>query len=94
MTDRPPLNPPQHKDKFIAIDCDGDIRIHFMDTTGNYATLCGLDGDDINPAVNQCLVKLPSKPLVNCLECIAIFVRTHEYSSYDINWSEWNERHE
>lgn len=48
----------------ITINCQGDIRVH-LPGTGNYATVCGLDGDDVDQET------LPTRrgARVDCDEC-------------------------
>jgi len=58
-------------------------EIHFTGL-GNYATICGLDGDDPDPSVDQFPAKVPNGHKVNCRDCIAIFEEMHQYTSKDI----------
>ena len=37
----------------VTVDNDGEVDTHITGHTGDYATLCGLDGDDSEMAVNQ-----------------------------------------
>ena len=65
--------------ELVAIRTEGRLTIHFPHTTGNYATLCGMDGDDPSAEVDQAEVEIPKNAKVNCKDCIAIFDLTHEY---------------
>ena len=67
--------------RFIMIDCDGDTKSHLPDVTGVYATLCGLDGNDLNRNVNQKSVGKSSR--VDCPVCYAIWKLCREYKSKD-----------
>ncbi len=55
----------------VTVDNNGEVFTHFPDLTGNYATLCQLDGADENPGVNQ--VELDVVGKVDCRDCIALF---------------------
>lgn len=62
---------------YSAIEIDGVIEIHATDVTGNYASLCGLDGND--SAVGQMVAVLPNKPVITCKSCLAIIKHAKEY---------------
>ena len=62
---------------YAAIEFDGVVEIHATDVTGVYATLCGLDGDDL--VTGQKTVPLPKKPKINCKTCIAIIRHAKGY---------------
>lgn len=62
---------------YSAIETDGVVEIHATDVTGNYASLCGLDGND--PAVGQMVVVLPNKPVITCKSCLAIIKHAKGY---------------
>lgn len=70
------------KSDLIAIKRYGEIEIHFVHPTGNYASLCGMDGNDDSPSVDQVTVDLPSNAKVNCSECIRTFYFVKELSPY------------
>lgn len=55
--------------KYVAILHDGEITIHLPCTTGNYATLCGDDGDDPSENVDLVEVDVPTGKKINCSEC-------------------------
>lgn len=53
--------------KYIAIICDGSRQIHASaDPTGNYATLCGLDGNDPSDLVRQSAGPLKRGEKIDC----------------------------
>lgn len=68
--------------RFVKISSNGEVLSHFPDTTGNYASLCGMDGDDNHVGVEQFIVGFSDK--VNCPSCVAIFDVVRRYSEKDI----------
>ena len=69
--------------KYVAIEIDGELTIHAHDTTGNYATLCGVDGDDDHCAVGQKTVSLPRGRKINCKQCKGLFDAVKKYRQSD-----------
>jgi hypothetical protein len=69
--------------KYIAVLSGGVITVHLPHTTGAYATLCCLDGDDDNAAVDQQVVAVPENAKVNCGNCYAIWGVAQSYSWRD-----------
>jgi len=59
--------------KYVAVEIKGVISIHMPHDSGNYATLCGLDGDDPYPEVDQKVVPLPEDAKIDCLECFQLW---------------------
>ncbi len=70
--------------KYVAILTHGKITIHFPNPTGNYATLCNMDGDDIQADVDQTSLSVPRGRKVDCTDCIAIFDVCNQFSEKDI----------
>lgn len=70
--------------ELVAVKVVDSVEVHFPDSSGNYATVCGLDGADDNFAVEQSLVELPKNAKVNCSACINIFDLCREYSEKSI----------
>ena len=62
---------------YAAIEVEGEVNVHAIDVTGTYATLCGLDGDDLT--TGQRTVPLPKKPKIDCKTCIAIIRHAKGY---------------
>lgn len=56
----------------ISISCDGQVDTHIMGAVGDYATICGLDGDD--EYINQSIVDSVSDE-VDCSLCQAIWAK-------------------
>jgi len=67
--------------RYVAITIDGELTIHAQDTSGNYATLCGVDGDD--PICGQYPAELPLGRRINCPHCRSIFDVTKKYRTSD-----------
>ena len=55
----------------IKVCVEGVIETHIICPTGNYTTLCGIDGDD--PALEQMVIFNGKPTQVNCKECIRIW---------------------
>lgn len=72
--------------RYVAIATPEGTNVHLPDTTGNYATLCGMDGADEHEAVQQtrCVVQPGRK--VDCRHCKAIWelARTYRASDFSI----------
>lgn len=66
--------------EFVAISEDGKVFVHATDTTGTYATLCGLDGAD--PALGQAGAPLPHKR-IDCKRCQQIIEHA---KTYRVTW--------
>jgi len=69
--------------KFIAVIVEGTLSIHARDTTGNYATLCGLDGDDPHPGAQQSMAKVPRGRKIDCTACRNIWQVAKQYRATD-----------
>lgn len=69
--------------KFILIKEFDTMHSHFPDITGNYASLCGLDGQD--SLVGQSIVGKSN--IVNCPYCISIFDLVSTYTERDVSRS-------
>jgi len=69
--------------RYVAVQIDGEVTIHIPHTYGNYATLCGLDGDDEYFSVNQKTVPTPKGKKVNCEACLSIWKTCQEYTKKD-----------
>lgn len=69
---------------FIAVSVDGVVGFHIVGD-GNYATLCGLDGDDPSPAVQQRIAELPNVPRIDCVNCWRAFVACQQLRLSDFS---------
>ena len=67
--------------KYVAIECDGKIEVHAAPVHDNYATLCGLDGDD--SAVGQRPAPLQIGARIDCPTCKAIIRHAKLYGERD-----------
>lgn len=65
--------------RFVAVNVEGTTETHLPHPLGEYATLCGLDGDD--PGSRQSPAKPASK--VTCDDCKAIFELCRKYQQSD-----------
>lgn len=70
--------------KLVAILSGGVTSIHFPHKNGNYATLCGMDGDDPDKTVDQMEIELPKNARVDCEDCIALFDVCKKYKESDL----------
>lgn len=60
------------RDYLVAINDRGTVGIHAPGgLAGNYATLCGMDGND--PHIGQSPAKLPRGARIDCKHCFQIF---------------------
>lgn len=66
---------------FVGIREGDTVRTHLPPTSGAYATLCGLDGDDADKAVDQ--HPAPAGNKVDCDECRTIFNVCRDYRPSD-----------
>ncbi len=57
--------------KTIAVVADGVRTVHITAATGDYATLCGMDGDD--PTVGQFPSKVVRGEKIGCSTCREIW---------------------
>ena len=74
--------------KFILIKEFDTVYSHFPDVTGNYTSLCGLDGDDLAQDVRQEVIG--EAKTVTCPQCIAIFDVIQMYREIDITRAKVN----
>jgi hypothetical protein len=72
-----------HISRYVAILHDGEIRVHIPDRTGNYATLCGMDGDDPDPMVDQMQVPVPPRKKIDCDDCFRLYMECKKYNLKD-----------
>ncbi len=71
------------RNHYVAILCDDVTTIHATDMSGNYATLCGMDGDDPDDAVDQRYVDVPCRAKINCQQCKNIVEHARKYTKRD-----------
>jgi hypothetical protein len=69
------------KRAYVAVKVDGVVSIHAPDVTGNYATLCGIDGDD--PGCGQFPAKVPKWAKIDCKTCQMIIRLARTYTEKD-----------
>jgi hypothetical protein len=66
---------------FVGIVVNGVLETHLPPASQNYATLCGMDGDDNDPGVDQHHAEPGAK--VDCIHCRAIFDRCSQFRTSD-----------
>lgn len=70
----------------IGVIIEGVAEVHLEGVNSNYATLCGLDGDD--PRLNQVSFG-PMKPMIGakctCRDCMSIWIEAQKYKRSDFN---------
>lgn len=71
--------------KYVTVIAERVVNTHFPDVSGNYATLCGMDGNDPDPTTDQITIETPRGAKVDCDRCISIFDLIHEYGERDID---------
>ena len=70
---------------FVAVEINSEVEIHLPHYTGNYYTLCGMDGDDPDYSVDQAVAIVPRGAKVNCRSCKAIFDLCREFTRDDFS---------
>lgn len=68
---------------FVTVEVQGVVLVHLPHTTNNYATLCGLDGDDPHFDTQQKTIPTKSGAKVDCPHCKAIFKVATKYRLSD-----------
>jgi len=66
--------------KYVSIECDGVVQVHAVGL-GNYATLCGLDGDDDGSGQRPANLLIGAR--INCPDCRAIIEAAKKYRARD-----------
>lgn len=70
------------KKRFVQVESEGAIETHADTAVGEYATLCGLDGDD--EGAGQRLIGDGPTGKINCPDCIAIIRASKLYHERDL----------
>lgn len=61
----------------VAVIVDGVREIHATHPSGNYATLCGLDGDDATTGQQKDTANRNEG--ISCIDCYAIWLQCRNY---------------
>jgi len=71
--------------KFRAVEIEGEVKIHLPNPsgTGEFYTLCGLDGDEAHPVLRQKSAPVPKGARVNCHDCYQIWKLAQEFERVD-----------
>lgn len=64
--------------KFVTVKCDDETLTH-LPAAADYATLCGLDGDD--PAIGLYTLPTPKGAKIDCEQCQAIWLLCKQFRS-------------
>jgi len=70
---------------FVTIVVAGESTVHFPDWSGNYETLCQMDGNDNDSFVQHRTVKTKKGAKVNCQQCINIWEYCQQFNESDIS---------
>lgn len=70
----------------IAIKNDGVVQVHIRFEAFGYATLCGMDGNDVAADVDQRTVELPRNAKVDCPHCRGIWVAAKLVRASEFQW--------
>jgi hypothetical protein len=70
--------------RFVRVSVDGEIMVHALDASGNYATLCGIDGNDNHPSCTQKTLGHLKRGKIDCPECRLILKMAWRYSERDL----------
>lgn len=65
-------------DRYIAIAFEGRVQVHAASGIANYATVCGLDGDD--SGADQEPADLPKRARITCPDCKQMILHCREYT--------------
>lgn len=69
--------------RFVAVEANGELLVHLPDTSGQLATLCGIDGDDPDASVRQRIVPVKPGQKSNCKRCKAVWDVATQYRASD-----------
>lgn len=69
----------------VAIISAGDCQVHVASMNSVYATLCGLDGYDLGPTVQQSTCSVGRREQITCPECFVIWLTAKEYKKADFH---------
>lgn len=61
----------------ITVECDGETLVHLPGVMSDYATMCGLDGDD--PTENMYTRNTKRGAKVTCEQCKQIWLKCKEF---------------
>jgi hypothetical protein len=67
--------------RYVAIEQDGVINVHASGVHSDYATICGMDGDD--ETVGQRPAPLQIGARINCPHCRSIIMAAKAYRNRD-----------
>lgn len=68
--------------RFVLIESDGVTETHASPALGEYATLCGLDGDDESAGQRPIGERRSGK--IDCADCLAMIRLAKTYKARDL----------
>ena len=66
---------------YVAVEQDGMVEVHASGVIGDYATLCGMDGDDLSVGQRPAPIQIGAR--INCPYCIPIIRAAKKYRERD-----------
>lgn len=69
--------------RYVCVEVYGDKEIHASGFTSDYATFCGLDGEDSGSG--QILKNVRKNAKINCPQCIAGLRTAWGYTEKDLS---------
>lgn len=70
-------------ERFVIIENYGEQEAHAVSAVGEYATLCGLDGDD--ETCGQKMIGAAAKAKITCNDCAQIIQASWRYKRSDLH---------
>ena len=71
--------------RFVAISHDGAVEVHAGCFSGNYDTICGIDGNDSEISHSPADLPDPRRPKITCHNCAALIREARFYRLSDIS---------
>lgn len=71
----------------VSVQDGSEVFTHMPDSSGRYATLCGMDGDDPDPSVQQ-LVIPSTRRKITCVACYSLWREAQLYTKSDFEISD------
>lgn len=72
-----------YRDRLVTVVMDGEMLTHLPGAIFDYATLCGMDGNDDARDVNQSTIPTPLGARVNCDHCRLIWEECRNWRTSD-----------
>jgi len=76
-------------DKLVTITDDHEDKGYLTHASsmmiGDYVTLCGLDGNDDDPILNQVTIPTPKGAKIDCRACLFIWAEAKRFRKSDFS---------